>query len=314
MVTETRYRGRRTNKSVGDILAERFAEFSGRKTLELERWAKAKWLELARAELSGTAYERYAAGMRIPRAASGRFELDLALQGFEARQLEFGWAPPQGKGDGIGEWDGSPKDMRPMMGLKDAETIKADAKDLKKKNVGGHYKVVRFEEMKSTETLIRETQAHVNLRSTIQRAAAKGFGKALKSLEAGHSLPPSATKDIPPMRPSWTSNAAQHYGWIYGRARKNFETKDAGLKKNQKYTSEDRAGIKPGRRKPFGRKGQFTVFRTITDSVDQVNRHLWFSPGVKPVNLREKLQVAINEAIHNMVAGLNPDGSERGAT
>lgn len=299
MATETRYRGRRTNKSVGDILAERFAEFSGRQTLVLERWAKQKWLELARDALSGTAYERYAKGMRIPRASGGRFELDLALQGFEARQLEFGWAPPQDGGDGIGDWDGSPKDMRPMM-LKNAETSKK----------GLRYKVVRFEEMKTTETLIRETQAHVNLRSSVQRAAAKGFAKSLKSLETGQHLPSEATAGIPPMRPQWTgSGMARHYEWIYARARKNFETKDAGLKKNKTYSTTNTKGERVRRR-----QGQFTVFRTITDSPEQVNRHLWFSAGVKPVNLREKLQVAINEAIQNMIAGLNPDGSEKGAT
>ncbi len=294
MTTETRHRGRRTNKSVGDLLAERFAEFSGRQTLVLERWAKQKWLELARAELSGTAYDRYAKGMRIPRASGGRFELGLALQGFEARQLEFGWAPPQDGGDGVGDWDGALKDMRPMM-LKNAQTSKK----------GLRYKVIRFEEMKTTEALIQETQAHANLRSSVQRAAVKGFAKSLRGLEPGEHLPSEATAGILPIRPQWTaSGTAKHYEWIYARARKNYETKDASLKKNKKYPSGARVR---------GRMGQFTVFRTITDSPEQVGRHLWFSAGVKPVNLREKLQEAINEAISNMVAGLNPDGSEKGS-
>jgi hypothetical protein len=111
------------------------------------------------------------------------------------------------------------------------------------------------------------------------------------------------------MQPQWTgTGTARHYAWIYARVRKNFETADAGLAKNKTYSARDSRGKRVKRR-----QGQFTVFRTISDSPEQVGRRLWFSAGIRPVNLREKLGEAINEAIRNMIAGRNPDGSERGS-
>lgn len=98
-----------------------------------------------------------------------------------------------------------------------------------------------------------------------------------------------------------THTYGEHMKWVYDRAALSSKHLLKGLKDTQ---NDRRLALNL-----IMQKAKFSVFRTITDSPQQIAAGLFFTKGIAPANTMKKLPEIIHDAIYSMTRGKNPDGS-----
>lgn len=260
----------------------------------------------------------YLAGIK-PWMRRGK-DLVFALHGDKANAVELGWAPPTSSewGDGIGTYDGAMHDMRPWLLHSGHPQVRHRKTPKKKDTDAGVYRFLKFDTPKLSEMLETTAQHMVQhevmtkiaeqqeatseaeqgrLLEGARKVMAQTARSSLHRDEAGRLyFKPLDMSDVPPTSDSY----GQHFNWIYH---------GAAMKSTQPFKTV-RAAMKFAMH-----QAQFTVFRTIADSEAQLSRQLFFTRGIAPAKLISDSSSPVVEeakkAILNVMAGRNPDGSER---
>lgn len=184
---------------------------------------RAEWDTLIRRHVAPSRQNDYRKGMRSSLAGG---QLTLTLHGFDAVKADKGWAPAQivsgtaedGLNAGLGEYDGTPKDMRPSV-LR-----------------GRSSRVIKFDLPKSSQELVQDFQkgmlkklmANANTMRKAQQAQAQTnratlvFSRRLGSLAVGSD---AGAVDLPKHKPfhkvplmhriTRTVNADGKRGWLF---------------------------------------------------------------------------------------------------
>jgi hypothetical protein len=316
------YRGTDINRLTLEIIS-RFG-FSEDQGVEVGDYVQATWkqhasqIEQRTESWRATDYRAdYMAGIQVWRRR-GR-DLVFALHGDKANAVEHGWAPPttQDWADGIGTYDGEYKDMRPWLLHSGHPQVRRTNRDPKKDTDFTVYRFLKFDapalsEMVETTSqhlaavetakMLKDHQTQMNdadrerLLSNARKQIRHTARSSLDRAEDGSIVfRPLDLRHVPPA-PAY----GEHHNWIYhGATMQNmipFKTMRAALKFAMN-------------------KAKFTVFRTITDSQQQIDRKLFFTRGISPAKLisdqNSPVVEAAKQAVMNVMSGKNPDGSER---
>lgn len=247
-------------------------------------------------------------------------DLVFALHGDKANAVEHGWAPPTSSewGDGIGTYDGAVHDMRPWL-LHSGHHMVRHAKKAKKKDTDASvYRYLTFNTPKLSEMLETTAQHQVQhevmmkiaqeqeetseaeqerLLQGARKALAKTARSSLHRDEMGRlQFKPLDLSDQKPEMNAY----GEHYNWIYHSATMQGPQPFKTVRAAMKYAMH---------------QAKFTVFRTIADSDAQIQRKLFFTRGIAPAKLiSDSTSPVVEEAkkaVLNVMAGRNPDGSER---
>lgn len=273
----------------------------------------------------------------ISKSVSGS-GISFKIDGDKALAAELGWGVPQWRPDwedGIGKYAGGQvQDLRPWL-LSDYVHVKnawpktmkeaeQDPSTWRTRSGANKYRVLRFDApalSKIIETTAEYLTNHYaaaqaaqtgqNLREAERKKFKAEHVKALthtarSSLDINDAgkivFKPLSYSSVPPSENTHTYGS--HMKWVYDRA----ALASTHLLKGAKDTKNDRRTLT----NVIMHKAQFSVFRTITDSVDQKDAGLFFTKGIEPANTMEKLKNdVIPTAMANILSGKNPDGSER---
>jgi len=220
---------------------------------------KAAWEDQINRSLAGnTVYlKQYRDGIRIEDDAGGRIR--LTVRGFDALKIEEGWgAPPDGeREDGLGEYDGTMRDMRGFM-LNNATPVEGGSK-----TGATVYKRVNMEFAKGIDELVAD--ARVGMMQQLFASRATAYRRAAKLQQALGKL----RRGGKGLSKKWDEYLP--YEHTAGGASKHMT-------------------VKPLLSRAFKSRatGKLSTIRTITDSNRQRSRRLWFTRGVKPFEILEK--------------------------
>lgn len=225
---------------------------------------KAAWEDQINRSLAGNSVylKQYRDGIKIEDDMGGRIR--LTVRGFDALKIEEGWgAPPDGeREDGLGQYDGTMRDMRGFM-LVDATPIEHTSKSGKSKSGATVYKRINMAFAKGIDELVEDARVGMveqlfTSRATSYRRAAK-LERALGKLRrGGKGLSKKWDEYLP------YANTA------------GGESKHLTVKPLLSRAYKSRA------------TGKLSTVRTLTDSNKQRSRRLWFTRGVKPFEILEK--------------------------
>jgi hypothetical protein len=316
------YRGSDINRLTMGIISR--LGFSEEQGVDIGDYVQATWkhhasqIQARTESWRATDYRQdYMDGIQVWRRR-GR-ELVFALHGAQANAVEHGWAPPttQDWADGIGTYDGEYKDMRPWLLHSGHPQVRHTKREAKKDTDFTVYRFLKFDtpalsemvettaqHLAATETAKaladHQTQMNDADRERLLAAARKKIQHTARSSihrdESGQIMfRPLDMKDVPP-----AAAYGEHKSWIYHRATIQDDIPFKTMRAAIKFAMH---------------KAQFTVFRTITDSQQQIDRKLFFSKGISPAKLisdqNSPVVEAAKQAIMNVMSGKNPDGSER---
>lgn len=111
---------KQVGKLVNEITQRYLSEISKKLRSEIVKLVAAEWKEIATRKLTGSRskyLQKYLSGMAPVRLEGNSIIIELNTA--DAVKIEAGWAPPQNPGstieDGIGTYDGTPKDLRPLL-------------------------------------------------------------------------------------------------------------------------------------------------------------------------------------------------------
>lgn len=225
--------------------------------------------------------KRYKAGIRV--AIEGERIL-LVVKGFDAVSVERGWAPPRQRGDiwdGIGEWTGHERDMRTFLFSPGYSSGSIGTVTNPKTGETYEHRVLRMPLNKPAEGLAKEYEQNlgdvfvsmmerggsvVHQRRRAKMMAAKfqvgghhhlqGWEKGISQLEVGERLGDFYTNKLE--------------------------------KEQRKHAKPILSGITRTVQADGTRRWLFSTYRRVTTSRSQVRKRVWFTSGIKPVNLIEK--------------------------
>ena len=227
---------------------------------DLRARLKNAWEEQINKSLAGNSVylKQYRDGIKIEDDMGGRIR--LTVRGFDALKIEEGWgAPPDGeREDGLGEYDGTMRDMRGFM-LTGAKPVDGG----KSKSGATVYKRINMEFAKGIDELVADARAGMTeqlftARSTAYKRAAK-LERALGKLRRGGK---GLSKKWDEYLPYANTAGGESKQWT----------------------------VKPLLSRAFKSRatGKLSTVRTLTDSNRQRSRRLWFTRGVKPFEILEK--------------------------
>jgi hypothetical protein len=316
------YRGTDINRLTMAVIHQ--VGFSEEQGVEIGDYIYATWkqhasqIEQRSQSWRATDYRQdYMEGMQVW-TRRGR-DLVFALHGARANAVEHGWAPPSSQdwADGIGTYDGEYKDMRPWLLHSGHPQVRHTNRDPKKGTDFTVYRFLKFdtpELSQMVETTAQhlaateaakmladhQTQMNDEARERLIASARKQIQHtARSSLERREDgslvFRPLDLKHVPP-----TPAYGEHHNWIYHGASMQSDLPFKTVRAAMKFAMH---------------KAKFTVFRTITDSQQQLDRKLFFTKGISPAKLisdqNSPVVQAAKQAIINVMSGKNPDGSER---
>lgn len=309
---------------------------------ELAEYVRKKWIELVQTtdtiDESKPAWRDvdyradYTRGIETAHFHVQDGQANIVIQDQKAVAVELGWAPPDNAdwSSGLEQYrEGQRKDLRPYLLAEGSQHVKKTmgaryTKYTPSSEVSSKYRRVKFnvpglEEMvdntiaeaqgeheKTRRERSEENARQAKLSETIakrrekvrdhiiRRATARVDRQTvqLRTLKELHAVPMAYDRG---------GIYTEHAAWIYHDAR---PATGATITKRRA-----RAMLDTGQ--------AFTVFRTINDSESQRERGLFFTAGIKPAKLTTgrspPVGRIIQEAIAHMVAGRNPDGTERGS-
>jgi hypothetical protein len=271
----------------------------------------------------------------------------FTLAGAEAHAVELGWAPPRSSQwvDGIGTYDGEYKDLRPWLlnhsnpsvkiaGLRSDRGTSSRARpwqisaqeapeligETMSKTGASVYRFLKFDAPafgeiteQTADNIIKtnkvtendQTDDYVKNYNAQIEAGREAHKKALlrtarhhisKDRDGNITFKPIDYSHLPPAEDTF----GEHVKWVYHKPY---------LQNTKKFKSMNQA------MRFIVHKARFTVFRTITDSHQQIRRRVFFSKGIKPANLISEptspLLGIIRRAITNLLTGKNPEGGDK---
>lgn len=265
----------------------------------------------------------YLRGIKPPMVARGTLRLELSDTA--ALKVEAGWVPPHSadERDGIGGYDGSVHDLRPwLFSFGTIHTVKGrsgkdGSTDKRNKNRGKRYRNLRFitpQMSKQIDALLKpfvdslhdeehDEQTRNRIMRNAKRSVAAAYHEAIVNIPftrrytmTGAKLAHEATAEL------------HHVHWIYHKARP-YQTSKGSY--GGWMTHRDPKRVANHMKNEATR---FKTFRTIFENADDQNPGAFFTRGIKPANLitgkRAPVAIKLRQAIRNVIAGKNPDGTD----
>jgi hypothetical protein len=283
-----------TNQQVGKLVNEikqrYLADITQRLRKEIVKLIDAEWRALATKKLTGSRAKylaRYLQGIE-PVVLKGD-SIILSLGTADAAKIEAGWAPPQSNGstinDGIGTYDGTPKDLRPLLLYSGKPANVATTWQSESR----HWKVIKFDlgnSQSAIETVVTdwmkqkfETDNEGNLAGEFAQKADKAFklglAKAVKAAKASRDRVRRRT-GVSDGRANLEKKAIARLGNTKTILWSETLQKSEEIQHRQHIFANMRV-------RAAGRKVSFATFRTISDSPKQRNR--WRAVGIPPANI-----------------------------
>lgn len=316
---------------IGDLASalgyDRLGELTDKQREEIFNFVLVQWVTAVRRTLKPNQVPKYEQGIVRRNTASDPKKIEWSLQGFDAVSLEFGWAPPAGRGmhrsDGIGEWDGAVHDMRSYMLTEGNPGLKTSKPDEQGRGGGKKYMLVPFHENERSSDLSKKIGATDEFRQALSNlgvggildvaatadmdvAARKQVRKILSrrfmgplQRRGGHVVAPSedASREQRLTRHRKFSN--------YRKIIRNYS--DLPSAKALEADRQREPGVPAKRTKGSGRAVgfRFTMIRTITEDLENKSRS-WMTTGYPPAELLQEVRKEAARAITNVLAGRAP--------
>lgn len=266
--------------------------------------------------------------------------VSFKIEGDKALVAELGWGVPNSSEweDGIGMYArGALQDLRPWLlnpGSPHVHDVATPALELAKRNgesgtwfskTGAtKYRVLKYDAPELSKIIgltsdsltsqqeLAEFERTDQLMTDAARRKARAehvktlthTARSLIDTDASGNIvfKPLDYSSVPPSENTHTYGTHMH--WVYHRATLASTHLLKGLKDNK---NDRRLAMNL-----IMQKAKFSVFRTITDSPNQIQAGLFFTKGVEPAGTMEFLKTTVvPDAIANILAGKNPDGSDR---
>lgn len=214
-------------------------------------------------------------------------QLEFQVKGFRATKVELGWAPPPSKGkieDGLGEYDGTEKDMR---------TFIMQKVHGKNEETGVSYTRLNFELGRSIPEIVAETRDRMRLKQFQTRVGAqRGFGRSKAYKTAAELRKALNAVGVTPSKAN-----GQWQGGLGRYLPGEWDNVLPLHKKKHHYPLVSKVVKRRAR--------VLSTWRTITDSDDQVLvRKLWFTKGTRPYKVMARTAPKFSKLILRFIRGM----------
>ena len=313
---------RQTGKLINEIRQKYLSEISKKLRAEIVKMINAEWRDIATRKLTGSRAKylaRYLQGIAPAEVVGDSIMLNLTTA--DSIKIEAGWAPPQKPGskieDGIGTYDGTAKDLRPLL-LHSGKPPNRSTFKGNRTGANGEssyaWKVIKFDiegsqsEIENIVTDWLKSKA-AQTTSSYQIKLAKRANKMFKKGMEDTVKEAKANRDRTRRRTGVSSGSAylpEEATSLMGN------TKTVLWSENQKANLEEihhrRHIFAKMRVQSSGRKLAFATFRTISDNPNQ--RSKWRAVGIPPAYIMSGDPQG-DDLIHRIAKILVDKGFER---